>query len=375
MSPADNTVDLRVEQAGDGRILHLGGRLDSRTTGGVWRRLQEALHTPADLVLDASGIRYCDISGVGVLLEIRRRQQAAGRSFRIRGLAEEFQRLLEQFEKAPSEPPDERPKRRVPLPERVGRSTVDAWEDFRNLVIFIGELVANLGRILTRRQKVRWSDTLLIAESVGVRALPIITLMGIVLGLIIAFQGAVPLRRYGGEVLVADMVVLAMFREMGPLFTAIMLAARSASAFAAELGTMKVNEEIDALKTMGLRPVAFLAVPRVAAGIFVAPILTMYMNLCGLIGGGVVFVGLGLHAETYIERIVLRGSAGDLMGGLFRSLIFGVIVAGVGCLQGLQTGTGARAVGESTTRSVVSSIILIIIADGLISVLFFFLGF
>lgn len=375
MTVDDNTVDLRVEQGSGGLTIHLAGRLDSRTTGSVWRRVHEVLRTPADLVLDASGIRYCDISGVGVLLEIRRLQQAAGRSLQIRGLAEEFQRLLDQFEQAPSEPPGEPAKPRFSLPERVGRSTMEVWEDFRNLVIFLGELVANMGLVLTRRQKVRWGDTLQIAESVGLRALPIITLMGIVLGLIIAFQGAVPLRRYGGEILVADMVVLAMFREMGPLFTAIMLAARSASAFAAELGTMKVNEEIDALKTMGLRPVTFLALPRVAAGIFVTPILTMYMNLCGLIGGGIVFVAIGLHAETYIDRIILRGTAADLLGGLFRSVVFGVIVAGVGCLQGLQTGTGARAVGESTTRAVVSSIILIIIADGLISVLFFFLGF
>ena len=375
MSVQDNSVDLRVETGSEGLTIHLKGRLDSRTTGSVWRRVQDALRTPADLVLDASGIRYCDISGVGVFVDLRHRQQTAGRSFRIQGLAEEFQRLLDQFDRVDPRALGEPPKPKLPLPERVGRATIDVWEDFRDLVAFVGELVANLGSVLTRRQRIRWADTLQIAESAGLRALPIITLMGLVLGLIIAFQGAVPLRRYGGEVLVADMVVLAMFREMGPLFTAIMLAARSASAFAAELGTMKVNEEIDALKTMGLQPVSFLAVPRVLAGVFVTPLLTLYMNLCGLIGGGVVFVGLGLAPETYLERIVLRGSAGDLMGGLFRSLIFGIIVAGIGCMQGLQTGTGARAVGESTTRAVVSSIILIIIADGLISVVFFFLGF
>jgi phospholipid/cholesterol/gamma-HCH transport system permease protein len=288
----DQPIGLRIETGGDGLTIHIEGRLDARTTGGVWRRVQESLLSPVDIVVDASGIGYCDLSGVGLFVDLRRRQENAGRGFRIRGLADEFQRLFEQFEKDAFQQPAERASPPMSLPERVGRSTAEVWEDSRDLVAFVGELVADLGSVVARRQKVRWKDTLQIAESAGLNALPIITLMGIVLGLIIAFQGAVPLRRYGGEVLVADMVVLAMLREMGPLFTAVMLAARSASAFAAELGTMKVNEEIDALKTMRLRPVSFLAVPRVLAGVFVAPLLTLYMNLWGLIGGGVVFVGM-----------------------------------------------------------------------------------
>ena len=366
-------ASLRVERGSEGLTFHVGGHLDSRTTGGIWRQAQEALRQPADLIVEASEIAYCDISGVGLLVDLRRRQERSGRTFRIQGLATEFQRLLDMFDDAAAKSLEEaRP--RMSFPETVGRATASLLGDIRDLIAFIGELVANLGRVLVHRQKVRWGDTFLVAESAGVNALPIITMMGIVMGVIIAFQGAVPLKRYGGEVLVADMVVIAFFREIGPLFTAIMLAARSASAFAAELGTMKVNEEVDALKTMGLEPVAFLAIPRVLAGVFVTPILTLYMNLWGLFGGGLVFMSLGFQPQIYIERILLRGTAGDLLGGLSRSLIFGIIVAGTGCMQGLLTGTGARAVGESTTRSVVSAIILIIIADGLISVIFYSLG-
>ncbi len=368
-----NQASLRVEQVAGGVTLHVEGRLDSSTTGSIWRQVQAALQRPADLVLNASGIRYCDISGVGLLVDLGRRQEEAGRAFRIEGLAEEFQRLLGMFEQGVPETRRDA-RQRMSLPETLGRATAEFFSGLYDLVSFIGELVFNLGRVLVHRQKVRWGDTLLVAESAGFNALPIITLMGLVMGLIIAFQGAVPLKRYGGEILVADMVVIAMFREIGPLFTAIMLAARSASAFAAELGTMKVNEEVDALKTMGLEPVAFLAVPRVLAGVFVTPILTIYMNLCGLFGGGVVFIGLGFQPQVYIERILLRGTAGDLLGGLCRSVVFGIIVSSVGCMQGLLTGTGARAVGESTTRSVVSSIILIIIADGVISVMFYTIG-
>ena len=161
---------------------------------------------------------------------------------------------------------------------------------------------------------------------------------------------------------------------MAPFFTAIILAGRSGSAFAAEIGTMKVNEEVDALKTMGLDPVPFLAIPRVIAGVCVAPILTTFANLAGLIGGGVVFISLGFPLVTYVNRLMLRGDLNDFLGGLFKSLVFGVIVASIGCHQGLQTGTGARAVGESTTRSVVSGIILIVIADGLLTVIFYYLG-
>ena len=161
---------------------------------------------------------------------------------------------------------------------------------------------------------------------------------------------------------------------MGPLFTAIILAGRSGSAFAAEIGTMKVREEVDALTTMGLDPVSFLAVPRVLAGIIVTPLLTAFANLAGLIGGGLVFVSLDFTVETYISRVLLRGDLIQLVGGLTKALFFGVIVAGVGCLEGLRTGSGARAVGESTTRSVVTSIVLIIVADGLFGVAYYLLG-
>jgi phospholipid/cholesterol/gamma-HCH transport system permease protein len=170
------------------------------------------------------------------------------------------------------------------------------------------------------------------------------------------------------------MVVIAMFREMGPLFTAIILAGRSGSAFAAEIGTMKVREEIDALTTMGMDPVSFLAVPRVLAGILVAPLLTAFANLAGLIGGALIFLSLNFSLEVYVSRVLMRGDLVQLLGGLAKALIFGMIVASVGCLEGLRTGSGAKAVGESTTRSVVTSIVLIILSDGLFGVAYYYLG-
>ena len=172
----------------------------------------------------------------------------------------------------------------------------------------------------------------------------------------------------------ADLLGISVLRELGPLMAAILLAARSGSAFAAELGTMKVNEEIDALTTMGLEPVRFLVVPRVIAAVAVVPVLAMLMNIFCLIGGAIVMLSLNFPLITYVNRVVAAVGLADFLGGIFKALVFGVIVAGVGCLRGLQTGTGAGAVGESTTSAVVSGIILIAITDGVFAVLFYIVG-
>jgi len=248
------------------------------------------------------------------------------------------------------------------------------WHDLRVLVSFVGELAAALGVALRNPRRIRWRDALLVAENAGVNATPIVALISFLIGLIMAFQSAVPMRQFGAEIYVADLVALSMLRELGPLMTAIILAGRSGSAFAAELGTMKVNEEINALTTMGLDPVRFLVVTRVLAAVVMTPLLTLFANLMGLVGGAVVFLSLDFPLVTYGQQVVGAVHLGDLVGGLMKSLVFGVLVAGIGCLRGLQTATGASAVGLSTTRAVVSGIVLIVLADGLFSVIFYQLG-
>ena len=161
-----------------------------------------------------------------------------------------------------------------------------------------------------------------------------------------AFQAAIPMRQFGAEIFVANLIGLSMLRELGPLMTAIILAGRSGSAFAAELGTMKVNEEIDALTTMGIDPVHFLVVPRVISAVLMTPLLALFSDLLGLIGGAVVLLSLGFPLITYINQVLSAVAFGDLLGGLVKSFVFGILVAGIGCLRGLQTKTGASAVGE-----------------------------
>jgi phospholipid/cholesterol/gamma-HCH transport system permease protein len=182
------------------------------------------------------------------------------------------------------------------------------------------------------------------------------------------------MKTFGAEIYVADLVVLSIFRELGPLLTAFVLASRSGSAFAAEIGTMKVNEEIDALTTMGIDRVQFLVIPRVLAAVFVMPLLTMFNNLFGLIGCGLVMISLGFAPITFLNQIQQAASLTDLFSGLVKTFVFGALIAGIGCLRGLQTGTGASAVGESATRAVVSSLVAIVVADGIFAVVYYIVG-
>jgi len=182
------------------------------------------------------------------------------------------------------------------------------------------------------------------------------------------------MKRFGADIFVANLVALTIFRELGPLLTAILLAGRTGSAFAAELGTMKINEEVDALTTMGLQPVRFLVVTRVVATVAVTPLLTIFANIFGLVGGAVVMLYMGFPLVAYVNQVNMAAKSGDFLGGIFKALVFGLLVAAVGCLRGLETRTGASGVGASTTNAVVSGIVLIILVDGLFAVVYFTLG-
>lgn len=373
-----NPATLRTSMSTEGCLtLNIEGSLDSKTTGKIWREAMLILQqgdAKMRVILDASRMEYCDGSGIGFLLELFRRLQSAGRELKIQGLKTEFQRLLDVFD--PSEFADIRKENSTGANfiDEMGRATVNIWEDTRALIAFVGELCVALVLALFHPRQVRWKDALVVAETAGVNALPIIALISFLIGLIMAFQSAIPMRQFGAEIFVADLIALSMLRELGPLMTAIILAGRTGSAFAAELGTMKVNEELDALMTMGLDPVRFLVVTRVIATVLMTPLLTIFANLLGLMGGAVVLLSLGFPLITFINQVVAAATFVDLLGGLVKAFVFGILVAGIGCLRGLQTKTGARAVGESTTRAVVTGITFIIITDGIFSIAYFYLG-
>jgi phospholipid/cholesterol/gamma-HCH transport system permease protein len=373
---SQTSVDLRTEAPRDGSLrLIFTGQLDAATTGTVWLRAATEV-TKANtkgVVVDASGIDYCDGAGIALLVHLRNLQDKTGGTLQVDGLRPEFASLLDDsVPESPAEPASKRSHRG--LVEEIGEGVVEIWRDIQILVSFVGELSVALLRAAIHPRSIRWRDALAVAEVVGVNALPIVALISFLMGLIMAFQAAVPLRQFGAELFIANLVGLSILRELGPLMTAIILAGRSGSAFAAELGTMKVREEIDALKTMGLDPVRFLIVPRVVAAVAMTPLLTVFADLIGLLGGAVVMRSLGFPLITYFNQVQYAVSYGSLIGGLVKAFVFGILVAGIGCQRGLQTKTGATAVGESTTSAVVSGIILIAITDGIFSVIYFYLG-
>jgi phospholipid/cholesterol/gamma-HCH transport system permease protein len=371
---AESVIQGRPSPDG-GLILSIVGALDTASTGQAWRQAVRLVnhHRPARLIVDASRLTYCDGAGAALLLELRRHQQGRRQTYEIQSLDPAYQALLDLYGRWEMQRPESLAQAESPVAQ-IGRATMAVWNDVVVLIAFVGQLSLALIQAVRRPSVVRWKDAVLTAELAGVNALPIICLLGFLLGLIMAFQSAIPMRQFGADIYVANLIGLSMLRELGPLLTAIILAGRSGSAFAAELGTMKVSEEIDALTTMGLEPVGFLVVPRVIAAVAMTPLLSVFAGLLGLIGGAVVMLSLGFPLVTYIIQIKSAVTVGDLLGGLGKTFVFGIVVAAIGCLRGLQTKSGAGAVGESTTRAVVSGLVLITIVDGVFAIIFYCLG-
>lgn len=372
------TAGLEVAQSTDGAaLLRLSGRLDAYTVPAVWPRALQALETTPDraLVVDCNAVEYCDGAGVAMLIDLLRRPRPDGNEVRIENLADEYRSLLEQFDPADYRPERiESPPRRIPLIARLGHAGAVFAREARAQIGFLGSAAAALVAAIHRPATTRWRDVLTVAEEAGVNALPIVSLIAFLLGVILTFQSAVAMRPFGAEVYVANLVGLSLLRELGPLMTAILLAGRSSAAFAAELGTMKVGDEINALDTMGIDPTRFLVVPRLLAGVVVAPLLTVYANLIGL-GGSAMVMGLfDIPFVTFVQQVTSTVSAGDFLGGLAKSVVFGAVIAGIGCMRGMEAGNGAEAVGRSTTSAVVSGLVLIVAIDGLFAVLYYHLG-
>ncbi len=366
-----------VDETGESLRLVFKGELRTESIAESWAHARKRLLASDDnkIILDAQGVTYCDGTGIAMiadlLLESKRRPQI---QVTLEGLHKDFQNLLDQFDLDHFKPePDTKPKP-IPLAEEIGRTTDGILQDLKQLLSFVGESTYALVVALKHPSSIRWKDMVITLERAGVNALPIVCLICFLIGLIMAFQSAIPLKQFAAELFIADLVSVAMLRELGPLMTAILLAGRSGSAFAAEIGTMKGNEEGNALKTMGLDPVRFLAIPRILASVIVTPLLALFANFMGLVGGWVVYISLGFPTIVYINQIRAAVTLTDLWGGLFKACVFGLLVAGIGCLRGLQTRIGASAVGQSTTRAVVSGIVLIVLADGLFSVIYYILG-
>ena len=354
-------------------VINISGNLSTDAISSLWRKtlaLQQQ-HQPQTLIFEAKDITYCDSSGAILILELKKRQLEKDRFFCIQNLNNESQELLNFLEqqKTASSP--------VNKPENfivnLGKSITEIVKNIRENIAFFGELLVYLGQFLLHPKSLRWRDFWRILDDVGPQALPIVLLIGFLVGVIITFQSAEPFGRFGAQIYIIDLVGLGLVREMGPLMTAILLAGRTASAFAAELGTMKINQEIDAITTMGLESIKFLTLPRIIASIIMTPLLSMFLILAGIIGCFLVMLSLGYNLNIFYTELLNVITLTSFLAGLIKTFVFGAVITSIGCLYGIKTSTGASAVGSATTKAVVVSLIMLVIIDGLFAIVYYIL--
>ena len=336
----------------------------------------------ADTVASAPGVSY-DAVGLGrwdtglltFVLPLAAQCRALGIPVDSTSLPPGIQRLQRLAEAVPEKKHVGDERAEYPVLEWIGLTTLSAQASAGQSLAFVGQSVLSLVRFAAGRARYRRRDLLLLIQQAGVEALPIVALVAFLLGLILAFVGAIQLQQFGASVYVADLVGIAMVRDMGALITAIVMAGRSGAAYAAQLGTMQVNEEIDALRTMGIDPHEFLVLPRMVALVIMMPLLTLFADFVGIGGGLVVGVGmLDLSFTAYFQQTTEAISLTHLFGGLFKGAVYGILIAIAGTLRGMQSGRSAGAVGQAATSAVVTAIVWIIAAAGLFSFVFYLLG-
>jgi phospholipid/cholesterol/gamma-HCH transport system permease protein len=371
-SPA---ASLSVSDVDGKRELRFAGRLDAYSIAGVWPDARGALDAApgVPVLVESSRVEYCDGAGIAMLVDLLRQPRGPEAQVSVVGLKPEFRTLLDQFDPAALRAPPKEHAERLDTVAEIGRAALIVGRDLFLQIAFIGETGSALWFAITHPHRVRWKDVWYTCEQVGVNALPIVALISFLLGIILAFQSAVPMRQFGAEIFVADLVGLSILRELGPLMTAILLAGRSGAAFAAEIGTMKVNEELNALTTMGLDPVRFLVVTRIVAAVLMMPLLVIFADLIGILGGALTMISFNIPISAFLHEVDSLVDVKDLLAGLAKAPVFAILIAGIGCLRGLQTQTGASAVGISATRAVVSGIILLVVVDGIYAFVYYLL--
>ena len=369
---AGYTLKIEGEKDGD-LLLIISGHLALANVTGFSADADKALKekSPLSLTIDLEEVDYLDSAGAVVLLRLEDRAKTESIPFQYRNLSEHARNIMNLINREAllSIPP----ATRVPsgLIEEIGEAARRFIVDASHFIAFQGELFEAILHALRHPRSVRWAEVFLYFKRVGVQGLPIVALISALLGLIIAFMSSLQLKQFGANIYIAALVSSAVVRELGPIMTAILVAGRSGSAFAAEIGTMVVNEEVDALTTMGFDTTRFIAVPKVLATILAVPLLTLYADVFGIGGGAFVgVIGLDLSLASYIDWTRWSLTVFDIVSSMIKSVVFAVLIAGIGCQRGFQTQGGALAVGTSTTSAVVSAIFLIIVADSIFAVLF-----
>ena len=327
------------------------------------------------IVLDGKAVTDWDILLVSTLYQFYEYAHRRDIAVEYRNIPEGAQRLLNLATAVP----ERKGARKTAVPKnmfrRVGESTLYVVDECVKMVHFLGQSVTSLGRFVRHDVQFRDIDFAVVIQQVGAGALPIVSLISVLVGMILAYVGALQLEPFGAEIYIADLVGLGVTREMGAMMTAVIMAGRSGAAFASQLGTMQVNEEIDALKTMGFSPVDFLVLPRMLALILMMPLLCLYADFMGVFGGAIVSaLTLDISFFEYYTEARSAIDFRDILAGLIKSIVFGVLVALAGCMRGMQCGRSASAVGEATTSAVVTGIVLIVVSDAVLTIIFDAIG-
>ncbi|MCF8034000.1 MAG: ABC transporter permease [Desulfarculaceae bacterium] len=361
-----------VGPAGSAQTLSLSGRLDIYATDDLLDQFAKILGASSlqTLTVELSGVAYLDSGGVLALNYLETQAVKNGVELKMQGLSQQAQQMRQIVQpdqlKPPPPPPPRHPGGYIAV---VGQAAMNLVADIKEVVSFVGELFLALGKAIRRPRSLRWGDVELYMEQVGVDGLPIVGLISFLLGLIMAFMSAIQLKSFGANVYVADLVALAMVRELGPIMTAVLVAGRSGSSFAAEIGTMIVREEVEALEVEGFHPITFLAVPRIVAAVLMVPLLILFSDVTAIIGGLIIGVTyLDLTVYGYVQQTMGALGVSDILLGAFKGTLFALLIAGIGCQRGFTTMGGAEAVGRVTTSAVVAGIFLIVVADSIFAV-------
>lgn len=369
-------MSFYVEKSSDNTLkITFSGKLDVDSVAKIWQPCVCVVREqhPNFLVLDFKDVDYCDGAGIALIEVLQRQQLRRDKSSTIHNLNPNFQKFLEYVEQQHSNV-EQVTSSQISFPEKLGYIAVDILKILRDNITFLGVLSYQLFFSLLNPKKICWADFFRVVEETGPQAVPIVALIGFLIGLISTFQAAPSFADYGLQIYMVNLVGLGLVREMGPLLTAVLLSGRTASAFAAEIGTMQINQEIDALKTMGIDPIRFLVIPRILAAMIVTPILEVFFIIFGLLGSLIVMLSMGYTADAFYHQLYLAIAPLDYIGGMIKVFAFGLVIAGVGCLHGIKTRFGAQAVGRSTTQAVVSSLIMLVVVDGVFAFVYYVLG-
>jgi len=369
------STDIRVAEGGDRRDLALSGALTVRTLARVRAELETL--SPMPTRIDLSGVDRLDTAGAWAIATLRAGLSEAGFESEIRGADPSQADLLETVAAALPDIPkaEARPANLTDRLDGLGRAVAAGGVFAAELAGYLGLFLARLGRSLVHPRAFRLTALVAHCEDVGLRAVPIVSLMAFLIGVVLAFQGSAQLRQFGAEVFVVDLIAISILRELGILLTAIIVAGRTASAFTAAIGSMKMREEIDAMRTLGIDPAMALFVPRILALLLMLPILGLIANVMGLLGGAIMsWVELGISPAMFRIRLIEGTSIDHIMVGMVKAPVFALIIGVVGCHAGMKVGNNAESLGRMTSGAVVAAIFAVIVADALFSVFFAELG-